>query len=31
MRTVTAYAAPSATEPLITTMIERRDVGSQTS
>lgn len=27
MRTVTAYAAPSATEPLIPTTIERRDVG----
>jgi uncharacterized zinc-type alcohol dehydrogenase-like protein len=27
MRTVTAYAAPSATEPLIKTTIERRDVG----
>lgn len=29
MRTVTAYAAPSATEPLIPTTIERRDVGPQ--
>ena len=27
MRTVNAYAAPSATEPLIKTTIERRDVG----
>ena len=27
MRTVTAYAAPSATEPLVKTTIERRDVG----
>ncbi|AZZ55960.1 NAD(P)-dependent alcohol dehydrogenase [Rathayibacter iranicus] len=27
MRTVTAYAAPSATEPLVPTTIERRDVG----
>ncbi|KQQ10345.1 NAD(P)-dependent alcohol dehydrogenase [Rathayibacter sp. Leaf296] len=27
MRTVSAYAAPSATEPLIPTTIERRDVG----
>ena len=27
MRTVTAYAAPSATEPLIKTTIERREVG----
>lgn len=27
MRTVTAWAAPSATEPLIRTTIERRDVG----
>ncbi|MFC4223019.1 NAD(P)-dependent alcohol dehydrogenase [Lysinibacter cavernae] len=27
MRTVSAYAAPSATEPLIATTIERRDVG----
>ncbi|MBP1241699.1 putative zinc-type alcohol dehydrogenase-like protein [Frigoribacterium sp. PvP120] len=27
MRTVTAYAAPSATEPLVRTTIERRDVG----
>lgn len=27
MRTVTAYAAPSATEPLVETTIERRDVG----
>lgn len=28
MRTVNAYAAPSATEPLIPTTIERRDVGT---
>ena len=28
MRTVNAYAAPSATEPLIKTTIERRDVGA---
>ncbi|MCM6761433.1 NAD(P)-dependent alcohol dehydrogenase [Rathayibacter sp. ZW T2_19] len=27
MRTVSAYAAPSATEPLIPTTVERRDVG----
>ena len=27
MRTVNAYAAPSATEPLVPTTIERRDVG----
>ncbi|NRD26509.1 NAD(P)-dependent alcohol dehydrogenase [Frigoribacterium sp. VKM Ac-2836] len=27
MRTVNAYAAPSATEPLVKTTIERRDVG----
>jgi uncharacterized zinc-type alcohol dehydrogenase-like protein len=27
MSTVSAYAAPSATEPLVKTMIERRDVG----
>ncbi|MDO9395626.1 MAG: NAD(P)-dependent alcohol dehydrogenase [Herbiconiux sp.] len=27
MKTVTAYAAPSATEPLVRTTIERRDVG----
>lgn len=27
MRTVTAWAAPSATEPLVRTTIERRDVG----
>jgi alcohol dehydrogenase (NADP+) len=27
MRTVTAYAAPSATEPLVKTTIERREVG----
>lgn len=27
MRTVNAYAAPSATEPLVATTIERRDVG----
>lgn len=27
MRTVTAYAAPSATEPLVPTTLERRDVG----
>ena len=27
MRTVNAVAAPSATEPLIRTTIERRDVG----
>ncbi|WAB84517.1 NAD(P)-dependent alcohol dehydrogenase [Microcella daejeonensis] len=27
MRTVTAYAAPSATEPLVKTTIDRRDVG----
>ncbi|BBE24088.1 hypothetical protein MN0502_29710 [Arthrobacter sp. MN05-02] len=27
MRTVHAYAAPSATEPLVPTTIERRDVG----
>ncbi|WP_104167896.1 NAD(P)-dependent alcohol dehydrogenase [Arthrobacter sp. SX1312] len=29
MRTVKAYAAPSATDPLIPTTIERRDVGSK--
>ena len=29
MRTVNAYAAPSATEPLVPTTIERRDVGSK--
>lgn len=28
MRTVNAYAAPSATEPLVKTTIERRDVGA---
>ena len=28
MRTVTAYAAPSATEPLVKTTIERREVGA---
>ncbi|PTL73138.1 alcohol dehydrogenase [Rathayibacter caricis DSM 15933] len=27
MRTVSAYAAPSATEPLIPTTVERRDIG----
>jgi len=27
MRTVSAYAAPSATEPLVPTTVERRDVG----
>ena len=27
MKTVNAYAAPSATEPLIRTTIERRDLG----
>ncbi|RLK48906.1 NAD(P)-dependent alcohol dehydrogenase [Microbacterium telephonicum] len=29
MRTVHAYAAPSATEPLVATTIERRDVGER--
>ncbi|WP_308113774.1 NAD(P)-dependent alcohol dehydrogenase [Kineosporia corallincola] len=29
MRTVNAYAAPSATEPLVPTTIERRDVGAR--